>query len=279
MAERQRFEADLQKIEADIHASTVSGQEAAKQVQALVNGTEAARPTAMATDGAWEALISGPDPVEESGFLREALRAARTIPSSGPRPPNGQEGQMMTAEQAARLLQATLAMLPGNLGVPAGSYMPGPSNPNQDTTKAPTSEVQVGASLPPGFGPAPFPGSPSHPKVETAQAGMSGFPMTSPGSRPKTGNRVPVKGAPVHPVHTLRSGEGLAEKLDAKRQLERQRSALQPFGAAPRPPAQAPPQDKKGESSVMLAERSDEDLTEAEPGKGTPGEPGLDGMC
>ena len=80
MAERQRFEADLQKIEADIHASTVSGQEAAKQVQALVNGTEAARPTAMATDGAWEALISGPDPVEESGFLREALRAARTIP-------------------------------------------------------------------------------------------------------------------------------------------------------------------------------------------------------
>ena len=97
--ERQRFEADLQKIEADIHASTVSGQEAAKQVQALVNGTEAARPTAMATDGAWEALISGPDPVEESGFLREALRAARTIPSSGPRPPNGQEGQMMTAEQ------------------------------------------------------------------------------------------------------------------------------------------------------------------------------------
>ena len=69
-----------------------------------------------------------------------------------------------------------------------------------------------------GRGPeAPYIASPSSQKVEPhALSSPAPAAKASPVLRTRPGARVPVKGAPLHPVHTQVPGK-LSEKLDAKR--------------------------------------------------------------
>ena len=266
LRQKQRYEAALKKIEVDIQEATRLGQEAAQEVQDIANGRKPAPPPALATDQAWDALMSNGDEHNmEEDFLQDALEAAnlakqRTTPGAG-----HNLGRLMTPEVAAQLLRATMLNLPP--GTDLQDLLPGPERRPSLVTEGPGRTVEQ--TEPPPVA-APFPPSPSTSHMELGGAPPTGnMTSASPGARPKPGPRVPLKGAPIHPVHTG-TGQGcqLADKLEAKRQ------ALKPFGVDHKePPKSEPPQ-----TQTTVVSGSDDDMAEIKGKRESGPGAGLDGM-
>ena len=276
-----------------------TGKEASAQVQSLIlngphTGTDAVRPMEE-EDTSWDTLI-GAEPQLEPGFLRDALLAARQVPSEAQQPPH-QAGAMMTQEAAARLLQMAMAGLPQ--AVPPGGQVfpanpppgllqtgppqeiPPPSGGHRGPDPAvalgrpPDSQQKVEEPLPKTYnslspGPAthraaPYPPtSPPQPlPVETAAAAAEeqhldhGQPRPAQPKIPRQDIKAATRSQPVKPPHT-----DIQTKLEAKRNQAREGIALQPFGGR-----NTAPSDPLGQSrDPDAAQRSnfiDDDLETA----------------
>ena len=217
LQEERRYKADQQRIEEDIMAQMKLGEESARLVQTLVTHGCAARTEPLVeAEGAWEAMLKGPEDPPATNFLKDALTAAGTMQGLS-RPVAGTEG-LMRPEAALQLLQATLAQLPPGL-LQSGTPVVG----GQATTVERVSEAGEPPPVTATKGPTePYLASPSTRTLEE----IWGQPSHSPNTRHKNATRQPVKGGTLQPVHTgTGSGESLGSKLDAKR-----REALRPFG-------------------------------------------------
>ncbi|CAE7492080.1 unnamed protein product [Symbiodinium sp. KB8] len=107
--QRKQYEDDIQKIDEAIVATTAEGESAAQLVQDLVAHGLAAKQQRqpMEDDSAWDALMAEEETHPESGFLKDALLAARratSAPRTAPREATG--GAIATPDAAARLLNA-----------------------------------------------------------------------------------------------------------------------------------------------------------------------------
>ncbi|CAE7884665.1 unnamed protein product [Symbiodinium microadriaticum] len=208
LAQRKQFEQDRERLQTEMVATMETGQEASAHLRRVVDqGVPARMEVTEEDNAAWAALTTPSQEPAPSGFLREAMSAVHAARRSPPgleaTAPTAGQG-LVTQEAAAQLLAAVIANMP-NVGAPTGMAAPG------------------GTHGPP---PAPYVPSPSTRRPEAAEA-PSPTPTQSKASPPKREPRVrvPVKGAPLQPVHT---GVGLAGSLGAK--LDMRRNAMAPFG-------------------------------------------------
>ncbi|CAE7229615.1 unnamed protein product [Symbiodinium sp. CCMP2592] len=240
--ERGRYEAALQRIEADIAEATRQGHTAAQDVRDIVNGRKVTRaPAVTEAENAWDSLIGAGTEVQPEGFLGDALNAADSVHAQ----PSGNQdglGRLMTPEVAARLLHATIASLPPGLDVQG--VLSGQARPT--TTVTDPGPPTVNKEPPP----TPFPTSPTSTRPELGIPMVNPAPAASPGNKAK-GQKQPIKGGILQPVHTGTGCAGLADKLEAKRQ------ALQPFGLDPSLRATEPHSMAAGQQNIS---ESDEDL-------------------
>eukprot|EP00439_Symbiodinium_sp_Y106_P055375 s474_g7.t1 len=268
LKERKRFETALQRIEGEITTATKSGQEASLLVQNLaINGIGAKPgPVEDTKTEAWESLIADEEAHMEPGFLRDALLAAQQFHADPKGSGKGSgmvaSGSLMTPEAAAMLLQMTMAHLPPGFPVVPGAAA-GDSRTPGPYTSQPDASVEAGAQ----GSRAPFPTSPSQPKMDITPGG--GGPPISPGTRSRPPTRQPVKGGPLQPVHT---GSGTGANLAGK--LERARQAMRPFGLPVDLAGETKQTDQKTEE-VVMGSGTDVD---SEPGRPKENGTALDGM-
>ena len=294
LREKAQYGRDMEQIDREI-VSAMTAQEEARTALRFTFETSAPEntevPAAMEVeieDGAaeWFALRHSWEQEAKpdwEGVLERALGHRRAMSQQGNQSSTGgqharpSDGSLLSPEVAAQLLQSTLGSLPPRHEVAQGH----PGHPGAAGSAPVPVDAGTGPPLTSSLGPqVPYPASPSLPNVEVhASTRAGGFPSPSPGSKPRGGERVPVKGAPLQPVHTgTGTGEGLAGKLEQAR-----RSALLPFGNAPlRENCSADSVEPVGETEVQDGTKQglDEDVRFVEPPQG-PREPsgsGLDGL-
>ena len=225
MEQQKQFQQDLQRIQSDIDAATTTGREASEVVKQLVlYGAPQTEADDSGQAAAWDELMKDEDEEHAAapGFFQDALQAA----SYGRQAAMNPHGGMMTAEAAARLLAAAMAHLPqvGDMSGPAGpqpAYGTGPPAPHPEAANVASTQNPSGTATHPA--PPPYIPSPSHPGAVRPPMGLSPQPG---GPSPGKKQRVPVKGAPLQPVHTAGPGQ-MQDRLNAKRH------AMRPFRQAP----------------------------------------------
>ena len=233
LTQKRQYEADLDRIQNDIATVTAQGREASEAIRTLIaRGTvDVAEP--METNTAWEDMIEQQEDDHLSGFFQEALLAARragSIPGgmAYPRMDGSAQG-MISQATAARLLAAAMSgMPPGPSGLghpPPGLHPSAATNIHAEaashgSTATDPVPIHKAAPVQPPYETSPS-SRPQPPATETSP--NLSHPQASPSAARRP--RVPVKGAPVKPVHT---GVGLAGTLAGK--LEEKRAAMRPFG-------------------------------------------------
>ena len=227
LAEKRRFQTSIEKIEEDIRTATEAGKDSSSMVQALVlrglDAKQSASAPMLEEDQAWEDLMKEAEAPTEPGFFSEALKAAERMRMPRQQPVHP-DGRLMTQEAAARILQMAMASMPPehmptvvSTGPPPG--LGGSAGPSAPPMTAPSGPAE------------PYMGSPSTRDAELLRATdraapSENIPSPSPPSSLKPSRqRIPVKGAPLQPVHT---GTGQAASLAGK--LEAKRDAMRPFG-------------------------------------------------
>ena len=280
--QRKQYESDLLRIDECIALATKEGQDASQMVQALVDhGLAAKKPQEMPeAEAMWDSMMEVDDLESETGFMREALIAARRASPAGPVP---LPGALATPDSAARLLAQAMQYMPGFAGsmpapghpsAPASAgpgpilqpaHPPGPPPPGPPGLVHPSGTVQThppAAAANPKAHPeaahaaeeapgAPYLGSPDPARIDLMKAAPAA-PAASPPHRSRSGTRAPVKGAPLHPVHT---GTGLVGSLACK--LEAKRSAIAPFGSAVAHAKAAPAFTLNGQEHAFPVEEID----------------------
>ena len=265
LEEKNKYVADLQKLEDDIEAAKKQGLDASTEVQQLVATGMRVRevPSISEAPDDWDALLTTEEAAAPSGFLRDALAAAERARGGGPPIPREGGGRFLNPADAARVLAATLAALPPGLGLEQFAGQAGPG------IEAPTG-IPAPPTFPDGFGTsfgegpgdvdmrpaysalspssvktsdAPFPPASSPTRAATAEeapepADRRHLAPMHPGQRDPSLRRVPTTEEPPRsnikdatkppPVRKTTSGADLKTKLDARR-AELEGSATNPF--------------------------------------------------
>ncbi|CAE7273381.1 unnamed protein product [Symbiodinium sp. CCMP2592] len=269
--EEKRYEAALEKIETEIAEATAAGQAASQMIHSLVNhGIPTKATEEVPARGSWEALLEQEEPPMEPGFLSDALRAAQQARMRCNSDGNHSSGAVAPQEAALKLLRDTLASLPPEIGASLGlGTVPGSSN---------TAGMVDGSGFGPGAPTLLAPAGPkepyaSSPSTTTMDAAIRATTSPSPQPKVKAGNRQPVKGAAIQPVHTSHPSMGLTGKLEAKR------SALLPFGGGYKPESEVQIVITEPTTAAAAAHESQEDDADEEMGATrAPPAAGLDGM-
>ena len=269
LEEKQKYTADLQRLEDDIEAAKQQGADASEEVQTLVATGMRAReaPQAAVAPDDWDALITAEGTDEPSGFLRDALVAAERARGIGPPLPMEGGGRFLNPVDAARVLAATLAALPPGAGLDRLAGQPGMGGaavhgvpaaaaPPEAADRRGSGDVDMKpaySTLSPGAAPAsaaPFPpASPSShvPDTVPEEVDRRHLAPVHPGQRDPSLRRVPTTEEPPRSnikdatkqssARPTMPGTDLKAKLDARR-AELEGTAMQPFrgGAAPNAP-------------------------------------------
>ncbi|OLP87813.1 hypothetical protein AK812_SmicGene30918 [Symbiodinium microadriaticum] len=260
LAEKRRFQTSIEKIEEDIRTATEAGKDSSSMVQALVlrglDAKQSASAPMLEEDQAWEDLMKEAEAPTEPGFFSEALKAAERMRMPRQQPVHP-DGRLMTQEAAARILQMAMASMPPehmptvvSTGPPPG--LGGSAGPSAPPMTAPSGPAE------------PYMGSPSTRDAELLRATdraapSENIPSPSPPSSLKPSRqRIPVKGAPLQPVHT---GTGQAASLAGK--LEAKRDAMRPFGIPSETAFQATLNGQAFPTNILTGEDSDVDLAPA----------------
>ncbi|CAE7364293.1 unnamed protein product [Symbiodinium sp. CCMP2592] len=237
VAELTRYESALQRIDQEIQDSTTVGQDAARSVQAIVNGERPAAAVPMENvEDPWDTLLSTTEVPAQAGFLQDALAAANMIRTSGA-PSNGPGQCLMTPEAAARLLQATLSVLPHigqgqttppGLAVPYGTgtlsqegHVTGAGHP--PAANLPAGLPTPAYAEPPGAG--PYQTSPATTRLKRT---TSASPRINPYE-----TRGPVKEPQNKPGELAGGDHAPAPSLEERVQNKRSSGAMFPFGLRP----------------------------------------------
>ncbi|OLP81663.1 hypothetical protein AK812_SmicGene37770 [Symbiodinium microadriaticum] len=224
--ELSRYQKAMNKIDQDLAAATAARDEARRALQQFdfrkIGEEDSQATEELALE--WHALTKSWAKEQEAASEQTAMHRPH-LPFPGMTPGMGlapapmmgmPNGAMMTPDAAARLFLATIAgqpMMSDQASVPATAAMP-PSSAEERTDKP--AEPEQG-HVPAGAGTAP-PYVPS-PSARTCDAPS---PPVKPPQRSR--QRLPIKGQPLHPVHTqVPVPATLADKLAAKR------SVMKPF--------------------------------------------------
>ena len=224
--ELSRYQKAMNKIDQDLAAATAARDEARRALQQFdfrkIGEEDSQATEELALE--WHALTKSWAKEQEAASEQTAMHRPH-LPFPGMSPGMGlapapmmgmPNGAMMTPDAAARLFLATIAgqpMMSDQASVPATAAMP-PSSAEERTDKP--AEPEQG-HVPAGAGTAP-PYVPS-PSARTCDAPS---PPVKPPQRSR--QRLPIKGQPLHPVHTqVPVPATLADKLAAKR------SVMKPF--------------------------------------------------
>ena len=277
LKETARYNKAIEALDRDIAAAITARDEARGNIrQFFLNGPTTARPQAELEEGAmdWEAMTLGWQHEQQEAHasqavLRRALQPPQT-PVQG-HPGHG-VGGLMSPEAAAQLLMATMhgQALSGAmpLGFPATPTEP--VIPDDQSLRSAVPEPNSGKEVP-----APYVPSPSSRGPE-ASTSTSPTALLKPGSVPRSRNqpRMPIKGAPLQPVHT-QTANSLANKLEARR-TQLQSTIGEGHTEEGHIPPMAGQTDHAGKPASLLVD--DDDNTEGSEDKPSHKPDGLDGL-
>ena len=222
--QKKQFEADLQRLDAELAQTAESGANAAVRIREIVLGGVTAIPRQEAApeqeDLEWERMIADDMIVETPGFYHAAMQAAQAVPP--PLPPTG------PGATSGEELRSTPAF-PAPPTYSQASPAPLVRDPYMVSSPAMTGP-------PPGFPPAASPGPPPGP-ARSEQAERPPPPSAPPPISPLRTTPVPSRSPPAAyrpPTTRPEATEEpmlLADRLSAKR--GERRSAIHPFGIRP----------------------------------------------
>ena len=232
--ELSRYQKAMTKIEQDLAAATATRDEARRALQQF-DFRKLGEEDSQATEELaleWQALTQSwareQDATNEQTAMYRSHPPFPGIPPGmglAPAPMIGMpNGAMMTPDAAARLFLATIAGQPMMSGqAPASAPADKPPSTKEERPDKPAEPEQGHAHACAGTAP-PYVPSPS---ARTCDAPS---PPVKPPQRPK--QRLPVKGQPLHPVHTQVPAT-LADKLAAKRNVMRSFGKAEEGAGAP----------------------------------------------
>ena len=226
LKESTRYHKAIGSLDKDLAQAVAAREEARQNIRAYIQNGGA--PANMQEDDVaeldWDGMTSRWRQEQREveaprAILQRAMQTQAVPPASGaagtPAPLTA--GAWMTPDAAARLFMAAMGgqmcmagTAPPNLGTEHGTATLGQVPP----PAAGDPSTLLGTQ---GLAP-PYPASPSAHKAEAATSSPAPAAKATSATRPRVGQRHPIKGAPLQPVHTQVPGK-LADKLNAKRSV------------------------------------------------------------
>ena len=268
LKEETRHVKAMQQLDRDLTEAVAAREEARQQIRQYIQSGPAAMEEPEEPTFDWESLTrqwrqEQQDIEAPHAVLQRAMQSkppgisATTTPGSG----------LMSQEAAARLFMATMAgqVMSGHHGGPPMSN--GPHPPPESSAAAPAGDAGPMCSAPAPVA-APYVASPTTRPPDHTMTSPETLAGGRPGSvtRQKPGARVPLKGAPLQPVHTQPVTK-ITTKLEARRTaLLSEQAARADQDHATDLPAEPPNQEgetratgpPRGQNTELIEDDSDE---------------------